>query len=143
MRELKDILEEYKNIRESYNSFITKGDQNKSALLEFERRFVNLKSDLQPFKSNLTGEYGRVDDKAATARKARIMFEIYRGTFTDDDGVTFEKSTLSVAEKLAPATKKYEKFIEERAFIKESLNSISDVREDLQAYVNLVKDQLK
>ncbi len=143
MRDLGEILAEYQDLRDSYRNFINKGDGNKGALLEFERKFVDLKADLSPWKSKLTGDYGRTDDKAATARKYRIAFEMSRGEFIDSDGAKFDKCTLSVAEKLSPATLKYQAFIEERAFNKESLNSVSDTREDINSFINLLKDQIR
>lgn len=143
MKPLEDILQDFNNIRDSYKNYCKNSSVTKTGLIEFETRFTELKSDMTYWKSKLSGDWSRYDDKAATAIKYRIAVEIYRKGFIDTNGDVYEKTSLSSAEKLAAATERYTTFINDRAFYKESMVNISDTKDDINSYINLIKDQLK
>lgn len=138
MKELEDIIEDYKQVRQNFNDFTKKGDGNKATFIEFERRFIDLKADLQPWRAKLTSEWVRHDDKAATAVKYRIAVQMHRGNYPNQD-----KCSLGQAEVLAAASDEYQEFIKNRAFYKESYTNISDLMEGMTAYANLTKDYIK
>src|SRR5690606_6208992 len=124
--------------------FFTHGDSdNKDSFIEFERRFVNLKSKLRPIKAAVTRLWINFDDKSSTAIKFRIANAIMKGEFTDSDGTIFEQCSITSAEKFASASKKYKEFIGKRAVYREALSNVSDMRDDVNGYINLIKDKLK
>lgn len=142
MKPLEDILTEYESTRQTYRSFTKIGDGNKSTLIEFQGRFIDLKADLKYWKVKYTYEWTRRDDKAATAIKFRIAVAMVRGDYpTGDDEVKLP--TITNAEKLASGSKEYREFVEQRGFYKESLTNLSDTREDINSYINEIKDRLK
>ena len=144
MRKLEEILEEYESLRESFKLFRSRGDSNRDALNEFQGRFVDLKADLREHKKSLTSEWIRRDDKAATAIKFRIAIAISNGEFKNEDGdLIYDECSISAAEKYASGSKKYKEFVDQRAFYKESLVNITDLREDINSFINLIKDLLK
>lgn len=143
MRELKEILEEFDELRSTYRLFTKKGDGNKSALIEFQGRFVDLKSDLTYWKSHFLNEWTRRDDKAATAIKYRLAGAISRGEYSDHTGKLLDKCSLSIAEKIAAGTKEYQEFIQQRSHYKEFASNLADRREDVLSYINEIKDRLK
>jgi len=143
MRELKDILEDFDNLRQNFRHFTVKGDVNRAALIEYQGRFVDLKSDLTYWKSHFLNEWTRRDDKAATAIKYRLAGAISRGEYTDHTGKVLDKCSLSIAEKIAAGTKEYQEFIQQRSHYKEYASNISDRREDISSYINEIKDRIK
>lgn len=143
-RELDEIIADFEEQRESYRVFTSRGDLNKHSLLEFQGRFIDLKAELRYWKKYLTNEWTRRDDKAATAIKFRIAIAISRGEFKDDEGnPLYEKCSITSAEKYASGSLEYKRFVDQRAFYKESLTNVSDLREDLNSYINEIKDRLK
>ena len=143
-RELVDIISDFESGREAYRSFTSRGDLNKHSLLEFQGRFIDLKAELRHWKKYLTNEWTRRDDKAATAIKFRIAIAISRGEFKDDKGdLIYEKCSITSAEKYASGSQAYKEFVDQRAFYKESITNVSDLREDLNSYINEIKDRLK
>lgn len=143
-RPIEEIIEDFDSQREAYRAVTNKGEVNKNALLEFQGRFVDLKSELRFWKKYLTKEWTRRDDKAATAIKFRIAIAISKGEFKDEEGnVLYEKCSITSAEKFASGCLEYKKFVDQRAFYKESLTNVSDLREDLNSYINEIKDRLK
>ncbi len=144
MRKLEEIIEDYDGLRDNFRNFTSKGDVNKNSLIEFQGRFIDLKSELRYWKKYLTNGWTRRDDKAATAIKFRIAIAISKGEFKDDEGNTlFEKCSITSAEKYASGCQKYKDFVDQRAFYKESLTNVSDLREDINSYINEIKDRLK
>ena len=142
MRPLEEILTEYENTRQSYRAFTRNGDSNKNTLIEYQGRFIDLKADLKYWKVKYTHEWTRRDDKAATAIKFRIAVAMTRGEYqSGDDEVKLP--TITNAEKLASGSKEYREFVEQRGFYKESLTNLSDTREDINSYINEIKDRLK
>ena len=142
MRPLEEILTEYENTRQSYRAFTRNGDGNKNSLIEYQGRFIDLKADLKYWKVKYTHEWTRRDDKAATAIKFRIAVAMTRGEYpSGDDEVKLP--TITNAEKLASGSKEYREFVEQRGFYKESLTNLSDTREDINSYINEIKDRLK
>lgn len=142
MRPLEEILTDYENTRQSYRNFTRTGDGNKNTLIEFQGRFIDLKADLKYWKVKYTHEWTRRDDKAATAIKFRIAVAMTRGEYpTGDEEVKLP--TITNAEKLASGSKEYREFVEQRGFYKESLTNLSDTREDINSYINEIKDRLK
>lgn len=142
MRPLEDILTDYEELRSSYRNYTKVGDGNKNSLIEFQGRFIDLKADLKFWKVKYTHEWTRRDDKAATAIKFRIAVAMTRGEYpTGDEEVKLP--TITNAEKLASGSKEYREFVEQRGFYKESLTNLSDTREDINSYINEIKDRLK
>lgn len=142
MRPLEEILEEYENTRQTYRSFTKIGDGNKHTLIEFQGRFIDLKADLKYWRVKYTHEWTRRDDKAATAIKFRIAVAMTRGEYpSGDDEVKLP--TITNAEKLASGSKEYREFVDQRGFYKESLTNLTDTREDINSYINEIKDRLK
>ena len=142
MRPLEEILEEYENTRQAYRSFTKIGDGNKHTLIEFQGRFIDLKADLKYWRVKYTHEWTRRDDKAATAIKFRIAVAMTRGEYpSGDDEVKLP--TITNAEKLASGSKEYREFVDQRGFYKESLTNLTNTREDINSYINEIKDRLK
>lgn len=143
-RELKDIIQDFEDNRLSFKEFRNKKELNKAALLEYQARFVDIKAELRPFKVDMVKEWTRRDDKAATAIKFRMAIAIHDGSFRDEKGQLFyEKCSINQAEKFASGCQKYKEFVDQRAFYKESLTNISDLRNDCDSFANLIKDILK
>lgn len=143
-RALDAIIADYESEREAYRNFTKKGDMNKHTLLEFQGRFNDLKAELRHWKKYLANEWTRRDDKAATAIKFRIAIAISRGEFKDAEGnLIYEKCSITSAEKYASGSQQYKDFVDQRAFYRESLTNVSDLREDLSMYINEIKDRLK
>lgn len=144
MRPLEEIVEEYNNTRESFKTFTKVGDANKDTLLEYQQRFLDLKSDLRPWHTKLMHAAEMRSDKGATAIKMRIAIAMLKNeyVFEDDEKPMYEKApTISSADKYAAATKQYKEFLNQRAFHKESFTNIADLREDLQGYITLCRDR--
>lgn len=144
MRPIEDIIEEYNVTRETFHNYTSVGEIKKESLNTLQEKFVSLKADLTAWKAKSTSHYTRTDDKSATAIKYRITVAISKGEFTDKDATEpMPKTTLSMAEKLAAGSKTYKEFLDKRAFNKETLTNITDVREDCNSYINLIKDLIK
>lgn len=144
MKPLKEILEEYEEVRESFNNFTKVGDANKDTLLEFQQRFLNLKADLRPWHTKMMHASEMRSDKQATAIKHRIGLAMIKDEYKFKDGETpmYEKPpTITNSEKYAAATKEYKQFLEQRAFYKESFVNVADLREDLQGFITLCRDR--
>ena len=142
MRPLEEILTEYEELRGTYRNFTKSGDLNKNTLIEFQGRFIDVKADLKYWRVKYTHEWTRRDDKAATAIKFRIAVAMTRGDYPTGD-VEVKLPTITNAEKLASGSKEYREFVEQRGFYKESLTNLSDTREDINSYINEIKDRLK
>lgn len=142
MRPLEEILTDYEELRGAYRNYTKVGDGNKNSLIEFQGRFIDLKADLKYWKVKYTSSWTRRDDKAATAIKFRIAVAMTKGEYPTGDGET-KLPTITNAEKLASGSKEYREFVEQRGFYKESLTNLSDTREDINSYINEIKDRLK
>lgn len=143
-RALEEIIADFDKERDAYRSFTNRGDANKHTLLEFQGRFVDLKAEIRYWKKVLTKEWTRRDDKAATAIKFRIAISIAQGEYKDDEGnLIYDKCSITAAEKFASGSLQYKKFVDQRAFYRESLTNVADLREDLNSYINEIKDRLK
>ena len=137
-RTLEEIVEDFDNIRQAFRHCSQHGDCDKNALIEFQGRFTDLKADLRPTHNEVTRNWTKHDDKSATAIKYRLAVAIHKGEHED-----FEACSLTQAEKLAPASKEYKKFIEKRSFWRESLNNINDLRDDISSYCVEISNRLK
>ena len=146
MRPLEEIIEEYENLRQSFKVFSSTGDGNKNALLEFQHRFVDLRADLRPWHTSMLKASENRSDKAATAIKMRIAVSMVKDEyeFGVDEKPMYDKApSITNADKFAAASKEYKDFLSQRTFYKESFVNVADLREDIAAYVNLLKDKLK
>lgn len=144
MRDLKDVIEDFENIRTSFRNYRSKKEVNKDTLIEYEQRFLDLRADLRPIKAHLLGEWIKRDDKAATAIKGRLTVAIHEGTYTDEEGdLIYDQCSINQAEKFAAGSQKYKEFLSQRSFYKESYTNVSDLRNDCDGYINLIKDILK
>lgn len=137
-RNLSDIIEDFDNLRITYRLVIQEKEVSRETLLEFQGRFNDLKADLRPHHAEVSRQYTTRDDKAATAIKYRLAVAISQGEHED-----FESCSINQAEKYAPATKEYKKFLEQRAFWKESLVNINDLRDDISSYLIEISTRLK
>jgi|GEM_PF-1367989 len=145
MRKLEEIIEDFNNLRDSFNNFTKIGDSNKDTLLEYQQRFLNLKTDLRPWHTKMMYASEMRSDKQSTAIKHRIGLAMVRDEYEFKDGETpmYEKPpTITNSEKYAAATKEYKQFLEQRAFYKESFVNVADLREDLQGFITLCRDRL-
>jgi len=142
MRPLEEILNEYEELRKSFRNTTKSGSLTKESLIEFQGRFIDVKADLKYWRVKYTHEWTRRDDKAATAIKFRIAVAMTRGEYETGDGEA-KLPTITNAEKLASGSKEYREFVEQRGFYKESLTNLSDTREDINSYINEIKDRLK
>ena len=146
MRPLEEILEKYENTRQSFKNFTSVGDANKDTLLEYQQRFLDLKADLRPWHTKTLRDSENRSDKGATAIKMRIAIAMIKDEYVFENGEKpmYEKPpTITNADKFAAATKQYKEFLDQRTFYKESFVNVADLREDLQGYINIVKDRLK
>lgn len=143
-RQLEEILDDYENLRDAFSSYRKKGEPKKESLIEYQFRFIELKADLRPYKKEMVKEWTRRDDKAASAIKFRIAIAIHEGNFKDEQGnLVYDMCSITQAEKFASGCDKYKEFVDQRAFYKESLTNITDLRNDCESYINLIKDMLK
>lgn len=143
-KDLNIIIDEFGELRKTFQTYMKSSNTNKDALIEFQLRLVELKADLTPWHKKVASEYEKRSDKAATAIKYRICVSISNGEFVDKgEENPFEKCSLNQAEKLAASTKTYKEFLDQRAFYRESLINVVDLREDVNSYINLIKDILK
>ena len=143
-RELENIIEDFDAFRESFNDYRRVKEINKNTLLEFEHRLVELRADLRPHRKHVAAEWQKRDDKAATGIKFRIAIAIHEGEFKDDNGeLIYDDCSINQAEKFASGSDKYKEFLDQRSFYKESLVNVTDLRNDIDGYINLIKDILK
>jgi len=143
-RELIDIIEDFEDNRISFSQFRKVGELNKHTLIEYQARFVDIKAELRPYKVEMIKEWTRRDDKAATAIKFRIAVAIHQGTFKDEKGkLIYETCSITAAEKYASGCDKYKEFVDQRAFYKESMTNVTDLRNDCDSFANLIKDILR
>lgn len=142
MKPLEEILTEYESLRSSFRNFTKTGNSSRESLIEFQGRFIDVKADLKYWRVKYTHEWTRRDDKAATAIKFRIAVAMTRGEYVTGDNEV-KLPTITNAEKLASGSKEYREFVEQRGFYKESLTNLSDTREDINSYINEIKDRLK
>ncbi len=143
-RELEDIIEDFEDNRISFSEYRRKGEFNKSTLLEYQARFVDIKAELRPYKVSMIKKWVRRDDKAASAIKFRIAISIHKGDFLDEEGnLIYDPCSINAAEKFAGGCDAYREFIDQRAFYKESLTNVTDLRNDCESFANLIKDILK
>jgi len=144
VKPLDTIIQEYEDLRQSFRNFTKNGDGNKGTLIEFQSRFVDLRADLRYWHADVAEKMVKRDDKQSTAIKFRIAVAISEGEFKDEDGkLIYDKCSINSAEKLAAGSQKYKEFLEQRSFYKQSYVNITDLREDITAYINETKDRLK
>lgn len=144
MKTLEEIIQEYEDLRENYRSFSKNGDYSRDTLLEYQQRFIDLKSDLRPYHTQVLAEAERRSDKASTAIKYRISTAMMRDEYEfEDEPVLYEvPPTITHADKYAAASKKYKTFLDQRVFYKESLANIIDLREDMTSYINNISKRI-
>lgn len=144
MRPLEEIIEEYYELRSSFKHFSTNGDGNKDSLLEFQHRFVDLKSDLRYWHVKMLNASEMRSDKGATAIKMRIAVAMVRDEYEWGEGEKpmYDKApAISNAEKFAAATKQYKEFLNQRTTHKENFTNVADLREDINSYITLIRDR--
>lgn len=137
-RNLNEVLDDFDNIRSAYRHCVQKEECSKISLMEFQGRFNDLKADLRPHHAEVSRQYTTRDDKAATAIKYRLAVAISQGEHED-----FESCSINQAEKFASASKEYKKFLEQRAFWRESLVNINDLRDDISSYLIEISTRLR
>lgn len=135
---LNEVVTRYEDLRASFRSFTSSGQLNKHTLNEYQHRFIDIAADLRPFKQDVNAKWLRHDDKAATSMKSRIALQLSEGGV---DG--YEKMSLNQADKFASSTPHYRDFLQKRAFYKESLVNLEDLRMDCSGYIYLIKDYIK
>lgn len=130
MEKFNELIEEFDSLRHSFRDVLRSQEVSKETLLEFQSRFNDIKADLREFHSRVHREWTKRDDKAATAIKYRLAVSISRGEHED-----FDSCSINQAEKFAPASKEYKDFLNQRAFWKESLVNVNDLRDDISSYL--------
>ena len=146
MRPLEEIIEEYDNLRASFKNFTNVSENNKDSLIEYQHRFVDLKADLRYWHTKMMHAATKRDEKACTGIKFRIAVAMVRDEYVWSEGEKpmYDKPpAIGNAEKFASASKQYKEFLEQRAFYKESLSNVNDLRDEISSYINLIKDRLK
>jgi hypothetical protein len=144
MRPLEDIINEFEDIKKNFKHFASNGDGNKDTLLEYQHRFVDLKSDLRYWHTKMLNASEMRSDKGATAIKMRIAVAMVRDEYEWSEGEKpmYDKApAISNAEKFAGATKQYKEFLNQRTTHKENFTNVADLREDLNSYITLVRDR--
>ncbi len=137
--DLQDIIQGFDDLKQSFRHHTNHGDiTNKNALIEYQGKFIDLKTEIRPHKNSIYREFRKRTDKNATAIKARIANAIANGTFEE-----FEKVSFSKARELAAASSAYETFLEQRQFYETSYYNLVDLREDIYSYINEIKDRLR
>ena len=143
-KELEQVIDDFENLRDAFSSYRKKKEVKKNALIEYEARFVDLRADLRPHRKQVAAEWQKRDDKAATGIKFRIAVAIHEGRFKNDKGeLIYDECSINQAEKFASGSQAYKEFLDQRSFYKESLVNITDLRNDIDGYINLIKDILK
>lgn len=143
-KELEQVIDDFENLRDAFSSYRKKKEVKKDALIEYEARFVDLRADLRPHRKHVAAEWQKRDDKAATGIKFRIAVAIHEGNFKNDKGeLIYDECSINQAEKFASGSQAYKEFLDQRSFFKESLVNITDLRNDIDGYINLIKDILK
>lgn len=143
-KELDQIIDEFDDLRNAFSSYRKKQEPKKDSLIEFEARFVDLRAELRPHRRYVASEWQKRDDKAATGIKFRIAIAIHEGKFKDKKGeLIYDECSINQAEKFASGSQAYKEFLDQRSFYKESLVNITDLRNDIDGYINLIKDILK
>ena len=143
-RELDTIITEFNAFRDTFNIFRRTVEVKTETLIEYEARLVDLRADLRPHRKHVAAEWQKRDDKAATGIKFRIAIAIHKGEFRDDDNqLIYDICSINQAEKFASGSDSYKTFIDQRSFFKEALVNVTDLRNDIDGYINLIKDMLK
>lgn len=143
-RNLEEIIDDFQSFRESFEDYRKNKEINKDTLIEFEARLVSLRADLRPHRKEVAAEWQKRDDKAATGIKFRIAIAIHEGTYVNKAGdLIYDSCSINQAEKFASGSDAYKEFLEQRSFYKESLVNVTDLRNDIDGYINLIKDMLK
>jgi len=144
IRPLEEIITEFYEIKDNFKNFSLTGDNNKETLLEFQHRFVDLKSDLRYWHTKMLNASEMRSDKGATAIKMRIAVAMVRDEYVWSEGEKpmYDKApAISNAEKFAAATKQYKEFLNQRTTHKENFTNVADLREDINSYITLVRDR--
>lgn len=143
-RTLEEVINDFESTKYSYRDYISNGDNKRETLLEYQGRFTDLKSDLRPHHAKVVREWTNRDDKASTAIKYRICVAISKGEFKDEEGkLIYDECSINQAEKFASGSDKYKTFIDQRAFWKESLANIQDLRDDISSYLIEISNRLR
>lgn len=137
-KSLEEIIQDFEDCRSSFRQYVKNGNPSKEGLLEYQSKFVDIKAELRPFHNKVVRGWTNRDDKSATAIKFRLAVAIHEGSYKG-----IEECSINQAEKYASATKEYKKFIDERAFWKESLSNINDLRDDIHSYTIEISNRLK
>lgn len=142
--ELTNIIEDFNNQKLTYRGLVNREDVPRETLLNFQGVFTDLKSRVRPIHTEVVKHYTLHDDKGATAIKYRIAFAISEGRFkNENDELLYDKCSINQAEKLASGSDVYKKFITQRAFWKESLVNITDLRDDISSYLIEISNRLR
>lgn len=140
---LDEIIEQYEDLRGSYIAHITNGG-TKEGLLEYQNRFINIKAELRPHYSKVVKTHTLFDDKSATATKFRLALAIAEGRLRNAEGdLIYPKCSINQAEKYAAGSDEYRKFIESRAFWKESYANLNNIKETINSYLIEISNRLK
>jgi len=143
-KELDQIIDEFDDLRKAFLSYRKKQEPKRDSLIEFEARFVDLKTELRLHRAFLLNETVKRDEKAASAIKFRIAVAIHEGEFKNEKGeLIYDACSINQAEKFAAGSIKYKEFIDQRAFYKQSYLNVSSLHSDIEGHINLIKDILK
>ena len=129
---LPEILNTFNEVREDYHHEVKHGDGNLDTLRLFRDRFNSLGAAIIPFVSGIGYLKMTRDDKACTAKKARIQ-KALEGT---EDPHSKRTVSHSKAADLAAASDEYKEFLDDRAVYYEAYMNIKSVESWVQYYAN-------
>jgi len=120
------IFEEFEKLKTEFIHFIDRGEvNNQETIKHYRTKWINLRSRTSKIKGELTKFKISRDDKACTAKKARLFRALV------DSGLPVTK-----AREQAPAEEEYKEFLEERVLYMEAYSNILSIREDMQNFIN-------
>lgn len=133
LQEIKDRFDEYV---EDYNAEPLRGSgspQEKAVLAEYNDRFSYLYKEMRRYAKQVYGQRTLRDDKACSAKKARIARGLLREQPDLEKGMG--SLTWNKAIEYAASTDEYEKFLEERVEAYENWDSIVHLRDSIKQYM--------
>lgn len=126
---LSRIMEEFKELKTEYlyDPLKSSGDSSeKDRLLFYSDKLTDLYEKLRPICADVYGIRTLHDDKASTAKKARIAKQMQEAN---------TKLSWNRVTELAAASDEYDDFLKERAYYYECWESISHLRDSIKQYI--------
>jgi hypothetical protein len=133
MKELDDIIDRFKTIKDDYEHFINKLDYtNRDTLTHFETQFNGLMGDMVFIAEPLFRLRTIHDDKAASAKKS-IITKRYSG----------EEKSFTKCETYAAADDEYLTFLKDRSTYYSKWELFNQIRNSIEHYLREIAHRLK